>query len=401
MAASSRPFQSQTVSRLLAGYRQFAHGTERWLRQGRTALLWGVQVALFPAYVGFQSVRTLSRRLQATQPWQKVTAWLTGQPAQVLPNGADVPLRALLSIIQPQIVRRPGGLRFVDRHGQLLRQSRAESVLTNGQWHLLPLQGAVRGVASDVATRHLVLVTANNAIFAGLTTDQQDRLHRAIVLLLAEYAASGRRQWRQQQLQSPSLPLPAAEATQWWPVQWLHRLMAWLQTSPLATTTNLFGEAYLQPAASLAPGNLSSSPAAAGYPSSPGANTRWALAQGRQMTGWPTSPSTATLAGSPTATTMVSATEISLRSASSLTQKATAAVDDVVDAVTGPGSLSPSGPDEPAPRILTAADAIEAHVTLVNYVDHPLVLALRWLDAVICAAETWVKRVWQWLLEHL
>jgi hypothetical protein len=59
MAASSRPFQSQTVTRLLAGYRQFAQGAERWLRQGRTALLWGVQVALYPAYVGFQSVRSL------------------------------------------------------------------------------------------------------------------------------------------------------------------------------------------------------------------------------------------------------------------------------------------------------------------------------------------------------
>lgn len=79
MASSSRSFQSQTISRLLAGYRQMAHGAERLLRQGKTALLWGVQVIAFPLYVAFQGVRSAARTLQATQPWQQVVTLLTGE----------------------------------------------------------------------------------------------------------------------------------------------------------------------------------------------------------------------------------------------------------------------------------------------------------------------------------
>ncbi|NJL47193.1 MAG: hypothetical protein HC929_06425 [Leptolyngbyaceae cyanobacterium SM2_5_2] len=393
MAASSRPFQSQTVAHGLAGYRWFARSAERWLRQGRMALLWGLQVALYPAYLGFQSVRTLSRRLQATQPWSRVTAWLTGQPPQALPNGADTPIRALLSITQPQIVRRPGGLRFVDRYGQFLRQSRAESVLTNGQWHLLPLQGAVRGVASDLATRKLVLVTADNALFAGLTADQQDRLHRALVLLLAEYAAMERRQWQQRQLKSSALPLPAAEATQWLPVQWLHRLMGWMQMSPLAITTNLFGEAdTASKALPATPTNLPQPFPMAGLMRSQWENGTSSLAQSHPVS---IPAGTNTMVALPQAwVTAVEDAKVVLTGQTAST--VTPPVAHRLDNLNLPGTLA----TEPAPRALEAVNAIEARATLVNYVDHPLVLVLRWLDTFIYAAEAWLKQVWQWLLRH-
>jgi hypothetical protein len=403
MAASSRPFQSQTVTRWLAGYRQFAQGAERWLRQGRTALLWGVQVALYPAYVGFQSLRSLSRRLQATQPWQKVIAWLTGQSPQALPSSVDTPIRALLSIIQPQAVRRPGRLRFVDQHGQFLRQSRAENVLTNGQWHRLPLQEPVRGVASNLNTRQLVLVTADNSIFDQLTADQQARLHRAIVLLLAEYAAMGWRQRRQQQLQSPSLPLPAAESTQWWPVQWLHQLMRWMQTGPLAMTTNLFGEARVKPTVQTVFRNLPTPlpPATGGVGQSHWADNCWILTQKRQ--GTIQSPlqtvahSVPALSKSQATVVEVGNSKITVQAGSSVTAKANASkgIDELQEWQSLPVATGPS------PQALPSDNTIEAQVTLVNYVDHPLVLVLRWLDACIYAAENWLRRVWQWWLSHL
>ena len=65
MASSSRPLRSQTLSQLLSGYRQLSYRAQRWLRQGSAALIWGVQVALYPAYVGLQTLRTASRRLAA------------------------------------------------------------------------------------------------------------------------------------------------------------------------------------------------------------------------------------------------------------------------------------------------------------------------------------------------
>jgi hypothetical protein len=338
--------------------------------------------------------------LQATQPWQKVIAWLTGQSPQALPSSVDTPIRALLSIIQPQAVRRPGKLRFVDRHGQFLRQSRAESVLTNGQWHRLPLQGSVRGVASELNTRQLVLVTADNSIFDQLTADQQARLHRAIVLLLAEYAAMGWRQRRQQQLQSPSLPLPAAESTQWWPVQWLHQLMGWMQTSPLAMTTNLFGEACVKPTVQMTPIDLSTplTPATGGFGQSHWADNGWILTQKRQGIIQARAYSTSAFPKPQPAAVEVNNPEITIQAGSSVTAAKATASKGIGELQEQQSSSMAVGPSSQA---LPSADTIEAQVTLVNYLDHPLVLVLRWLDACIYAAETWLRRVWQWLLSHL
>jgi hypothetical protein len=406
MASSSRPFQSHTVSRLLAGYRQLAHGAERWLRQGRTALLWGVQVTLYPAYIALQSVRTASRKMQAAQPWQQVVAWFTGHRPQPRLVSSDMSIRALLSVIQPQVARQPGGITYGDRHGELLRQSRAESVLTNGQWQQLPLQGPVRAVASALATRKLVLVTADHGIFDQLTDDQQDRLHRAIVLLLAEYANWCRRQWHDRQLQAPGLPLPQAETTQWLPVRWLNQTLSWMQTSPLAIATNLFGEADA-PQSQLAADRslpLQISPLEAG------------LDRSRSWYGEPSYPAQVfpPHRDAPHPSTNAS---ISLASASGLLaasrwplaqprdhQAVATSVQPALEVEAGEGWARRArvpGVLEEQPRRLPGTDAIEAQVTLVNYVDHPLVVVLRWLDALIHSTETWLRGLWTWLRVHL
>ncbi|PSR12128.1 hypothetical protein C8255_27020, partial [filamentous cyanobacterium CCP3] len=169
MATSSRPFQSRTVARLVTGYRQMARGAGHWLRQGRTAAVWGLQVAVYPLYVAVQGLRMGYRQLRAAHPWQPLWAKVNGSHTPELVE-ADTPICALLSIIQPPVVqaptRQPMGLSLVNRSGRWLRQSRAGAVLTPGQWHLLPLQAPIRGVASDLVTRQVVLVTVDNDIFA-------------------------------------------------------------------------------------------------------------------------------------------------------------------------------------------------------------------------------------------
>lgn len=438
MASSSRSFQSQTVSRLLAGYRQVAHGAERLLRHGRTALLWGVQVVAFPLYVAFQGVRSAARTLQATKPWQRAVALLTGETPQPLVLTPDSPIRALLSLTQPLAARQSEwGLRPVDRHGELLRQSRAESVMINGQWQLVPLQTPVCGVASDLASRQLVLVTTNNIIFNGLTDLQRDQLQRAITLLMAEYAGWCRRQWHQHQLQSPGLPLPQVAETQGLPVRWFNQILGWMQCSPLAQVTNLFGEAET----SLLMGDAH------------GMATWWE----RSLAGWPLGQralasgsdvaADATLAVSPYRSLLVpygvshwagaggmdhsqdmdsdagslvkvGATSVAAQPWYSR-EVATYRREDgtvVVETRAGSRALDPgaSWGDEYVSddtrtnwgktmdggadlKGLPGHDAIEAQVALVNYVDHPLVVVLRWLDALLHRAETWLQRAWGWL----
>ena len=71
MATSLRPFQSQTMARLVVGYRQVIHSAGRWLRQGRTAAVWGLQVAVYPLYAAVQGVRLGYRQLRAARPWHR------------------------------------------------------------------------------------------------------------------------------------------------------------------------------------------------------------------------------------------------------------------------------------------------------------------------------------------
>ena len=199
----------------MAGYRNLQHSAKTLFLKGRLALLWGVQVAVFPAYVAFQSIRTGYRRLQSQHPLQRLKGLLTGKPAQTIPMTADTPIRALLSAIQPQIAPQGGWLRPVNYHGSFLRQAHAGGVLTNGGWHLVPVKEPIRGIASDLATRKLVLVTVGNSIFEGLTADQQGRLESAIALLLAEYASQVKQHQLDTQRQQAGLPLPKAEPNQW------------------------------------------------------------------------------------------------------------------------------------------------------------------------------------------
>ena len=450
MASSSRPFQSQTVSRLLAGYRQMTQGAERLLHQGKTALLWGVQVIAFPLYVAFQGVRSAARTLQATKPWQQVVVLLTGEQPQPPILSADSPIRALLSMTQPLAVRQPGRLRPVDRHGELLRQSRAESVMVNGQWQLVPLQTPVCGVASDLDTRQLVLVTTNNVIFNGLTDLQREQLQRAMTLLMAEYASWCRQQWHQRQLQSPGLPLPQAEENQWLPVRWVNQALAWMQTSPLAQVTNLFGEAE----AVLQLGPQSGNGGTAGWGD-------WSLA-GMRLGSWVGLWPSALLGASasdaavnhgtamavkpypsipvPYGVSVWNQTRVTLPLDQPKTQALVVAgvssvatqtqrTREVVTYLTAEGTVVVPDPAEEAYldgdtwnedhrydatagwgktvggstdlKGLPGNDAIEAQVALVTYVDHPLVVVLRGLDALLHQVEIWLQRAWQWLRAHL
>ena len=416
MATSSRPFQSQTVARLLSGYRQMARGAGHWLRQGRTAVVWGLQVAVYPLYVAVQGLRMGYRQLRAAHPWRPLWAKISGRHIPELVE-ADTPIRALLSVIQPPSVQplemQPRGLSLVNRYGQWLRQSRAGAVLTPGQWHLVPFQAPIRGIASDLATRQVVLVTVDNDIFAGLTRDQQQRLQRAMVLMLAEYSRLGRRQALDRTLQQPWLPLPEPKPAALPPLCWLPVALRWLQTSPLAAATSLFGEAQQTKAIpeqiasrrARCPATASTSPpmaeamrfdlrvswtgATSGYgsPQLNGTPMLSSLAAARSQA----EPVTLTVAApravvehlsSPVGLAEVQGGQTTLRTAS-----ATVSAEHFT-------ALDGHPPDQ---RQLGSASAIEAQVIQVDYIDAPLVAVLRGLDWVLYVLETWLRGFWAWL----
>ncbi len=454
MATSSRRFQSQTVARLVTGFRQVTQGAGQWLRQGRTAAVWGLQVAIYPLYAAVQGLRMGYRQLQAARPWQPVMAKLTGhRPAELV--ATDLPIRALLSVVQPPVMSsalvRLGGLRLVNVYGQWLQQSQAGAVLTPGQWQLVPWQAQIRGIASDLSDRSLVLVTVHNDIFTGLTADQQQRLQRAIVLMLAEYARLDRRLAGDRQLRQPGLPLPQVNPALLPPLQWLPPLVRWMQTSPLAAATNLFGEASQLAAPPLArrgvgrgdrpvfsrtepqpevkiPGN--------GYrPSrSPEGTDDLAIDRAVDLASLPLTtsldrmvelavapPRAVAVAPGPAANTTAAVLEPGLAiSRPTAPEIALGVASETLPAVMGEGTtvgLAPPeqvAPGDEAPeyrldlssggsRHLAAAhgeETLDVQVVQVSYVDSPLVLMLRGLDWVLFAIETRLRLLWAWLRQQ-
>jgi hypothetical protein len=394
MASSSRPFQSQTVSRLVAGYRQLKQGAARLWRQGCTAVVWGVQAAAYPVYRALQVVKMAHRQLQASRPgatrWPALQTRLPGCLGGGTP-ATDTPILALLSAIQPNS---GGGLavrrslrQFLSRPGALLRRSRAGAVLSRGQWHLVA-QGqadsrelcrpSIQGVASDLATRNLVLVTLGNQIVDSLTADQRDRLQRAIALLLraytADYAQLGHRGFTLGP-QGAALSRSQTASVRWSPLGWLRQAIAWMQTQPRVWITYGLSGAKGLARLCLASGEQGFVRLGAALPAD---RPRFLFPGDRR---WP--------------------------QPSSIRQPLpTVPVPPALESNGSLGAIASGGAAAMAaqPRLslslsLETGDlgTIEVDVTGVNYIDHPLVWVLRWIDRGLSWLEARLYRLWQWL----
>lgn len=133
--------------------------------------------------------------------------------------------------------------------------------------HPIYLAQTIRGFASLLATRNLVLVDTQNQILDILTYEQQVQLYQRIVYEVAGYYRSqnlrlraqghslrehwqrlgageahrdivGRGTWR-------FLPPPQKKETMAPPVRLFRRVMEWMQTSPIAVSANVFQESAL------------------------------------------------------------------------------------------------------------------------------------------------------------
>jgi hypothetical protein len=102
----------------------------------------------------------------------------------------------------------------------------------------------ILGLASTLATRNLILVAAENQTLDILTIEQQQEIQQKIFSEVSSY-------YQQRQLaENPSalkndLQLVANQDNLIAPVRQLLRVMAWVQTSPIAVKVNLFDEANI------------------------------------------------------------------------------------------------------------------------------------------------------------
>jgi len=250
---------------------------DRAVRHAKVAASWGVQILLYPVYLTVQATRFAGHQLKQTvqQQWLQLQASKPSEAAT--PPPADTPIQEVLRTVdtfaiagvqvqklvedtQPLPLVEPA----VDASTDLIpvaasaleaaitiTETPSEAVVSLAEMPLVaapaselqPQPSLIAGVATLLATRRLVLVTTENQILDILTPQQQQNLLQRIHWEIADYW----RQWRLIQGTQRKFTGRVSEGRSHVlpPMRLFWRLMAWVQTSPVAIATNLFQESAL------------------------------------------------------------------------------------------------------------------------------------------------------------
>lgn len=244
---------------------------DRAVRQIKVAATWGVQILLYPAYlltqVSLSAGRQLSSEAEAGWPKLKELTHKESEQEETTP-AADTPIQRVLSEVTTLPLPDISGSVVLSRdfwvedkgqasdrqtteNGQLTTPSRleltppSESEQTIAQTRTSEASYEIQGVASLLETRSLVLVTVENQILDILTDQQQQKLASKMSWEVADL-------WRTRRLvQASKLKNSAPRLSSLdqprvlLPVRLFWKVMAWVQTSPVAIAANLFQESTL------------------------------------------------------------------------------------------------------------------------------------------------------------
>lgn len=231
----------------------------------RSRRIWSAQYRLFSRLSVPHPDQWL---LAAKQTWQRWCSWLQPDRAQPLPAllpdlpvqqallaVQQFPLPAELPILLPQwglvvksdrAITTPTVHQGRDRAEISLKQTQTARIATPSSTHnsVRSVRPVVRGVATLLETRAIVLVSNQNEILDVLTAAQQQQLRQKIIWEVAHYQ---RYLQVRQETQRPLSPFhPAtADSPVLPPVRAFQNLMAWMQSGAVAIATNLFSEATL------------------------------------------------------------------------------------------------------------------------------------------------------------
>jgi len=264
--SSSGPYQSRFLNLIVQQSRRLRDRSVQTFRTIRMGALWGAQILLYPIYAAVQASRLVGKQIKqavrqaipqlraATQPLQPIA---DTSPQATLPS-SDVLLHKVLRVAQtfalPGIVQQASPasspsslLPAAPTPKFILQTSNADSsdlkaIGTNISPTSLP---QIRGIATQLEDRTLVLVTTVNQILDVLTAEQQLRLKQQIVWELANYYYDQRHLHLLQKPFSRQLPPIVDREYLLPPVRAFWQFMGWMQRSPVAIATNLFQEATL------------------------------------------------------------------------------------------------------------------------------------------------------------
>jgi hypothetical protein len=262
--SSSGRYQSWLLNTVRSQARQLADRIALTARQARLAVVWGTQVALYPIYLLFQGTRVVSRQIR--QSAQKTILKLQAKhdPSLLSLPPSDRATQRTLDFAQTLWKAQEDKITTVST----LALVNAQQPTDRRSLTTPHLPSPLRGIATSLDTRSLVLVDPTNRVWDVLTAAQQQQLYRRLIWEVIDYDRAVQRVAVLQHSASffspeqRRLSLPA-ECPQALPlVQRFRRLMGWMQQSPVAIALNVFQEVELAPTA------IASTPSATPQPAS-------------------------------------------------------------------------------------------------------------------------------------
>ncbi|MGA1411166.1 MAG: hypothetical protein ACO37W_15680 [Prochlorotrichaceae cyanobacterium] len=240
---TSPRFQSQSLNWLNRQRLRWNDRLQQSWRSVQVAVSWGAQVLLYPFYIAVQSSRLL---LQQWQTRQAPAMGLTGDMASE-PVSESVDQGTLTVVVQPsrEVAEPPPD--FVDLFFNTLSGTFAFKPRSTHPAGLVPLAEPpqLQGIASlrlgsaTYPQRSLVWVDDRNQLWS-IPLAHQQAFQYKILTIVANHTPLP---------SNTSLKLLPEHPQQLPPLRWMHRLINWMQTSPLAQATNLFQESQIHPLA--------------------------------------------------------------------------------------------------------------------------------------------------------
>ncbi|OKH26884.1 hypothetical protein NIES593_02295 [Hydrococcus rivularis NIES-593] len=257
------PYKSRLFNFLNRQSLQFKDRFEKTGRHLKVALEWGVQILIYPMYLLVQAGRMAGRQLGKTVEKAQLPA--SSSPTETQPNSppADRPIAQVLQAIEvaiapesssnssPQPTELLAGIQQQTQStlktSDLLRSRSTENLAVRSSSKTAKSsQIIVRGIASSLQTRDLVLVTSDNQILDIFSGEQQKTLQKRIYWEIANF-------WYERRLQQEAAnPFPELVSSFEQnsdnvlpPARLFWKVMHWVQTSPIAIAIDLFGESHL------------------------------------------------------------------------------------------------------------------------------------------------------------
>ncbi|MEH2217149.1 MAG: hypothetical protein V7K72_08555 [Nostoc sp.] len=215
-SGSSGRYQSRLFNFVHQQSRRVTQQWEHTFRHLQVATKWGVEALLYPVYLLFQSSESSGKTLQTKEPQTRLKLQPNDTDFQSEIPNADNPIQQVLEAVNyllsdettstPAKTSEPFNalallgvfrLKFVYKNSTNNASLTKSSTITENQaviLHPSQLENAskqdfpvVRGIATNLMNRSLVLVTTDNEILDILTPQQQAKLEERIINEVANY----------------------------------------------------------------------------------------------------------------------------------------------------------------------------------------------------------------------